>query len=317
MKYDDAAIVRKDKWFKNIISSNHADFDEASENNNGIDEEENLYASTYRNISLGVVKRTSRRVDTNDVHSAADNPTPAQFIDIPESEVDKKGGQGASNDGSVNRAPSASPTADFYAPSTPVPKVVTAAPTPGQFIDIPESEEDKKGGEGGSEGGSMSRAPSASPTADFYAPSTPVPKVVTAAPTPGQFIDIPESEEDKKGGQGGSEGGSMSRAPSASPTADFYAPSTPVPKVVTAAPTPVQFIDIPESEEDKKGGQGGSEGGSMSRAPSASPTADFYAPSTPVPKVVTAAPHAQCSSSTFPNQRRTRRVDRADLKVVP
>ena len=65
-----------------------------------------------------------------------------------------------------------------------------------------------------------------------------MPKVVTAAPTPGQFIDIPESEEDKKGGEGGSEGGSMSRAPSASPTADFYAPSTPVPKVVTAAPTP-------------------------------------------------------------------------------
>jgi hypothetical protein len=64
----------------------------------------------------------------------------------------------------------------------------------------------------------------------------------------------------------------MASVPTAEPTAEFYAPSTPAPKkgVPTAEPT-AEFY-APSTPAPKKG------------VPTAEPTAEFYAPSTPAPK---------------------------------
>lgn len=76
-------------------------------------------------------------------------------------------------------APTAIPTAEFYAPSTPAPKknAPTAIPT-AEFY-APSTPAPKK------------NTPTATPTTEFYAPSTPVPKKDIPTPTPSKAIIAP------------------------------------------------------------------------------------------------------------------------------
>ena len=68
----------------------------------------------------------------------------------------------------------------------------------------------------------------------------------------------------------------------------YQSSSKPPHQTSLTVPTPVQYIDIPESDSDKAGTTTGLE--SRSQAPSPAPSAGFYAPSTPAPKQSSAAP---------------------------